>query len=212
MFDATAHAPAAPSPSTSFGAWLRDRTALLQGLLDAIGRPIAVLGPDRALVASSRGARAALHVCLIVRDGRVGGFAGAASDRFDVALTRALIGCSCDVAVLPNDADLPWRLSFAPLADATWLNSDFTQAAVLLTIDPPRGRGDLTALARLYRLTNAELRVLALLLHGRDTAEIATEMRIAMPTLRSHLKALFQKTRTRRQAELVRLAAQLGGM
>lgn len=210
MFDA-ATTPSSTLPVTSFGAWLRERTALLQGLLDAIGRPIAVLGADRELLAVSRGAGTALHACLVVREGRVGGFACAASDRFDVALARALIGCACDVAVLPSGADLPWRLHFAPLADAAWLNSDFTRAAVLLTVDAPRGRGDLTALARLYRLTNAECRVLASLLDGRDTAEIAADMRIAMPTLRSHLKALFQKTRTRRQAELVRLAAQLGG-
>lgn len=211
MFDAAAHAPAAPSPTTSFDAWLRERTALLQGLLEAIGRPIAVLGADREVLAVSRGAGPALHACLVVREGRVGGFSCAASDRFDVALARALLGCPCDVAVLPSGADLPWRLHFAPLADAAWLNSDFTRAAVLLTIDAPRSRGDLAALARLYRLTKAECDVLASLLDGRDTAEIAAGMRIAMSTLRSHLKALFQKTRTRRQVELVRLAAHLGG-
>lgn len=185
---------------------------MLQGLLDAVGQPLVVLAADRALVALSRCAPAALHTCVIVREGRVGGFAGPASDRFDAVFARALIGCGCDVAVVPSGADLPWRLHFAPLADAAWLSSDLTRAAVLLTIDAPRSRRDLTALARLYRLTSAEVRVLVLLLDGRDTAAIAAEMRIAMTTLRSHLKALYQKTQTRRQAELVRLAARLVGI
>jgi len=211
MLDTAARSPTAAPSAPSFGAWVHERTALLQGLLDAIGKPLAVLAADRALLASSRCARTALHRCVIVCDGRVGGFAGAASERFDAVFAQALMGCGCDVAVVPNGAALPWRLNFAPLAESAWLNTDFTRAAVMLTIDAPRSRCDLTALARLYGLTSTEARVLSLLLEGRDTAAIAAEMRIAMATLRSHLKALFQKTHTGRQAELVRLALQLAG-
>lgn len=212
MLETGTRSPAAALPAPSFSAWLNERTTLLQGLLDAIGKPLLVLAADRALIAFSDCARAALHTCLIVRDGRVGGFAGAASDRFDVAFARARMGCGCDVAVVPSGADRPWRVHFAPLADAAWLASDFSRAAVLLTVDAPRSGCELTALARLYGLTSTEVRVLALLLDGRDTAAIAEEMRIAISTLRSHLKALFQKTQTRRQAELVRLAAQVVGI
>lgn len=58
---------------------------------------------------------------------------------------------------------------------------------------------DLSAFVQLYRLTAAETRVLQHLLHQLDTKEIAGLLDISINTLRTHLKALFAKTRTKRE-------------
>lgn len=60
-------------------------------------------------------------------------------------------------------------------------------------------------LVKLYGLTPAETRLAALLAqgHGLDTAGDA--LGIAVTTVRTHLQRLFDKTGTRRQADLVRL-------
>lgn len=60
-------------------------------------------------------------------------------------------------------------------------------------------------LQRQYGLTPAETRVLSLVGSGRSPAEIADELELRLPTVRSHLAAVFAKTGARRQAELVRI-------
>jgi DNA-binding CsgD family transcriptional regulator len=64
-------------------------------------------------------------------------------------------------------------------------------------------------LASTYELTPAEARIAAYLVGGRNTAEIAEELRVTEETIRTQLKRIYDKTDTRRQAELVRLALRL---
>lgn len=70
----------------------------------------------------------------------------------------------------------------------------------------PRAPEDL--LRALYDLTPAEARLTGLLLRGRTVREAAEELRITLNTARTHLKRVFSKTGTGRQAELVRLCLQ----
>lgn len=63
----------------------------------------------------------------------------------------------------------------------------------------------------LYGLTKAEAKLAALLVDGRDLAEAAAINCVTRETVRSQLKAIFQKTETRRQAELVRLLSGVPG-
>jgi DNA-binding CsgD family transcriptional regulator len=56
---------------------------------------------------------------------------------------------------------------------------------------------------RRVRLTEAESAVARRLAAGQSVAEICDALRIRQTTLRTHLRHLFQKTQTRRQAELV---------
>jgi DNA-binding CsgD family transcriptional regulator len=66
--------------------------------------------------------------------------------------------------------------------------------------DPPRA-----LLRQLYRLTEREAALAALLLEGCDLREAGEKMGVGIGTVRTHLRQLFEKTGTRRQAELVRL-------
>ncbi|WP_018259803.1 helix-turn-helix transcriptional regulator [Methylobacterium sp. WSM2598] len=60
------------------------------------------------------------------------------------------------------------------------------------------------ALERLYGLTQGELRVLRGLMQDMTLSEIAEAYGIGVATVRTHLARLFDKTGTRRQAELLR--------
>lgn len=77
-------------------------------------------------------------------------------------------------------------------------------AAVVLISDPEqRSHVPQQVLARLFGLTPTEARIALALAEGRRTEEIATQMSISTTTVAFHLRNLFQKTDTRRQAELI---------
>jgi DNA-binding CsgD family transcriptional regulator len=63
------------------------------------------------------------------------------------------------------------------------------------------------ALAKAYNLTAMELRVLLSIVQVGGGPTVAEELGIAETTVRSHLRHVFQKTGTNRQADLVKLVA-----
>ena len=78
--------------------------------------------------------------------------------------------------------------------------------AALFVADPEeRGEPGEKRLRRLYQLTRKEARVAALIAQGESVDTIAKTLRITPNTVRSHLKHVFSKTDTERQAELVHL-------
>lgn len=100
-------------------------------------------------------------------------------------------------------------LRVAPLAEAPASLGAWPHARCLLCIElePEPLPQWLGLLAGHYGTTPAETRVLNLLAQGHDAREIAARCGISYTTVRTHLRALFEKTGCRRQAELVRLAA-----
>lgn len=71
--------------------------------------------------------------------------------------------------------------------------------------EPPPPAG-LRAFADLFGLTQGEFRVLALMLEDLSPRLIADHLGISLPTVRTHLQRIRQKTGTRRLADLIRLA------
>ena len=69
-------------------------------------------------------------------------------------------------------------------------------------------RSPLEALAKLYNLTAAEVRVLQAVVETGGVPQIANELGLAESTVRSHLRSLFDKTGLNRQADLVELVAE----
>jgi DNA-binding CsgD family transcriptional regulator len=63
------------------------------------------------------------------------------------------------------------------------------------------------AIAKLYRLTPTELRVLAGIVQVGGVPEVALARGISVSTVKTHLRRLFAKTGTDRQADLVKLVA-----
>jgi DNA-binding CsgD family transcriptional regulator/PAS domain-containing protein len=66
-------------------------------------------------------------------------------------------------------------------------------------------QGDFDVIATTLGLSRQEATLAALLARGRSVAEAADELGITVGTARTHLKRIFSKTDTHRQAELVRL-------
>jgi len=63
---------------------------------------------------------------------------------------------------------------------------------------------DPECLRRLYSLSEAEIRVAMAMLATADPAEVAKRCFISLHTVRSHLKAIFAKTGTKSQADLMK--------
>jgi DNA-binding CsgD family transcriptional regulator len=62
-------------------------------------------------------------------------------------------------------------------------------------------------IARFYKLTPTELRVLFAIVQVGGVPAVAAAMGIAGSTVKTHLRRLFAKTGTERQADLVKLVA-----
>lgn len=80
-------------------------------------------------------------------------------------------------------------------------------AAVFVHNQTSFDEGMVTALAAAFGVTCAEARVLSALLEGLSLAETAARYQISVNPVRSHLKRLFDKTNTKRQGDLIRLAS-----
>src|SRR6185436_11352842 len=79
--------------------------------------------------------------------------------------------------------------------------SVFVHRAALDLPSPPE------AMAKAFQLTPAELRVLFAITEVGGVPEVAEVLGIADTTVRFHLRQLFEKTSTHRQADLVKLVA-----
>jgi DNA-binding CsgD family transcriptional regulator len=77
----------------------------------------------------------------------------------------------------------------------------FVQKAALATNFPPE------VIARTYRLTPMELRVLLAIVEVGGAPQVAETLGIGEGTVKTHLKRLYEKTGARRQADLVKLFA-----
>ena len=89
-----------------------------------------------------------------------------------------------------------------PIGSTAW-----DEPAAVLFIGDPEHAGDIdeTRLRQIYGLTGAEARIAALLARGYRLDEIAEMLDVAYETTRKHLKQIFGKTGTGRQADLVRM-------
>ena len=82
----------------------------------------------------------------------------------------------------------------------------FRPAVCVLITDPEAQPASLNSRLRMaFNFTEAEAQLAALLYNGEDLREAADKLHITYGTARSRLAVIFQKTDTRRQAQLVRL-------
>jgi DNA-binding CsgD family transcriptional regulator len=105
----------------------------------------------------------------------------------------------------PSGLD-PYLLLVEPLALEP-SDVEFGSALALILVSDPEFRDSMLAarLARTFGLTGAETRLAAYLARGERLSSIAQETGLALSTLRAQLRAVFKKTETTRQADLVRI-------
>jgi len=140
---------------------------------------------------------------LRVNAGRLGFSDRATQQAWQEALAQLAAGEAAS-AVIPVS-----RQDTAPLS-AMLLAYDSDEApgnrCLLLCLAAPGVMGQVPEreLAEMFALTGAESRLLAALVNGYSPEEYSEEAGVSSNTVRSHLKALFRKTGTSRQGEVVR--------
>jgi DNA-binding CsgD family transcriptional regulator len=80
-------------------------------------------------------------------------------------------------------------------------------AAIFIRKTAPNAPPPLEAIAKLYRLTATELRVLDTLLRVNGVRAMAGTLGLSQATVKTHLHNLFRKTGAARQSDLVKLVA-----
>lgn len=147
---------------------------------------------------------------LQLRDGRLHGATDSAEDVLRRAAKGAIVGSAGGFEATIVDPDGQERLMFAVCLDG---ENQFARNArsVMLVLRSPREdtRNPIAIAARAFGLTNAQVQVLTFLAQGNAPEVIAGILGITDSTVRSHLKSLFGKTGTSRQAELVARALSL---
>lgn len=110
-----------------------------------------------------------------------------------------------NVALARPSGRRPLAVRVSPL-DGLSGDSPWHRAALLLIVDPehdPEPQPE--ALHDLYGLTEAETLVALGVLRGDGLPAVADQLSVSVFTARTHLQHIFAKTKTHRQAELVRL-------
>jgi DNA-binding CsgD family transcriptional regulator len=150
-------------------------------------------GPAGKLATNDANAEQALHDVFL------------ASDRGDAA-----VGTSAIALPLVTQSGERYVAHVLPLtsgarrgAGSTYKASAavFVHKAALDTESPPE------AIAKAYRLTPTELRVLVGIVQIGGVPEVAEALGIGETTVKTHLGRLYEKTGARRQADLVKLVA-----
>jgi DNA-binding CsgD family transcriptional regulator len=106
----------------------------------------------------------------------------------------------------PNNK-APYLLSVAPLE--TNLTNYGRPVALTLVIDPDARLPTHDHLAGLFGLSPAESRVAIAIMSGKLIRDIATELGVEIATLRTQLRSIFHKVGVKRQADLVRVLANI---
>lgn len=98
---------------------------------------------------------------------------------------------------------LPVTVVIAPFRPSMEALVALEPAAILVVRDPEMLNPRTSALQGLFGFTPAEAAVASLLLTGQSIKDIAEEQMVSLHTARMHLRHLFVKTGTKRQAELI---------
>lgn len=124
----------------------------------------------------------------------------------DTAAGRGL-GAGGAVSISRPSLQRPYTVLVTPARPSGHRRDGTSVPAASLFITDPALRPELQAeaLIRIFDLTPAETRLAKLLSQGKSLDESADELGVTKNTVHSQLAAIFQKTGTRRQMELVRL-------
>lgn len=105
----------------------------------------------------------------------------------------------------------PLQLVVTPFHSSEILLDEHPAALIFLNDPDARPASRASVLRALYRLSPTECRLADLLAQGCEVSAAAEVMRTSILTARFHLKAIFRKTGTARQSQLVRLVLGLPG-
>jgi DNA-binding CsgD family transcriptional regulator len=112
---------------------------------------------------------------------------------------------------LPS-GELLVQLSAIPAGNEFSRGGPEHRAIVFITDTSESHRLDVRLLAGLYGLTQAEIRLTEMLMSGESLAKVAFGLRLSENTVKKQLQGVFEKTRTHKQVQLMRLLMALGAI
>jgi DNA-binding CsgD family transcriptional regulator len=185
--------------------------------LDHVEAAVLLVGADGAIAFANEPAKAMLADGARIRtvDGRLRAVA-TETDRmlcniFESAQNGdASVGVRGVAVPLTTSPQEQWFAHVLPLTSGNRRQAGLAYeavAAVFIRKSVPDATAPLEAIARQYKLTASEVRVLDALLKVHSVKEIAETLGLSQATVKTHLHNLFRKTGTRRQSQLVKLAA-----
>ena len=180
-------------------------------LLDCLGCAAILVDANAKVVGLNARAEGLLGTDLVLRGGGVVA-SDPASDKLLQDLVRAALSCGplttnilLPPAVVQQRDRRPIVVQALPSSGLLGPAGQHTRAILLLTCLASAPEVPESRLILLFRLTPAEARIAAKLGTGEPLEVVADNLRISLGTARNQLKAVFAKTETSRQAELVAL-------
>ena len=196
---------------------MTDRSYAL-GTLDAfsrLGLGAIVLDHDKRVVELNDEANRCLGSCIRIVDGRLAGIERNSNEHLQSLITAAAQpqgGMSADqdsFVLLPGLGARPVIAYATPIPAVRNEEVAGLGAIILLVSEDGHRVPDAKLLGALFAFTPAEMRLAVALARGLDLQSIAKAQKTTVGTLRVHLKSIFEKTNTSRQAELILLLAKL---
>jgi DNA-binding CsgD family transcriptional regulator len=194
-----------------------DRSYAL-GMLDAFSRlrlSAIVLDHDRRVVELNDKAKEFLGSCIRIVDGRLGVIDRNSNEDFQSLIATAAqpqggTGAGQDSFVLLPGLGIRPVIAYAsPISSVRKEQVVVLGTIILLVSQDGHREPDTRLLEALFAFTRAEMRLAVALARGLDLQSIAQTHNVTIGTLRVHLKSIFEKTNTSRQAELILLLARL---
>jgi DNA-binding CsgD family transcriptional regulator len=190
------------------------RDAMHLAALEHVGSAALLIGRDGRIIGANALAEQLMCEDFRVRGGRLaatGENNQARIDRLIQAVRGALAGdlLEAPMALITRDG-VPWlALDTLPLSRS--LDEPFGGARAVIVVRnlAANGSPSVESLRAIYGLTASEARLAVALCRRFTLDDAAREFGVGKVTLKSHLKSVFAKTGTRRQAELVALLSGL---
>jgi DNA-binding CsgD family transcriptional regulator len=193
------------------------KTVMLVGLpllqvLDRMGCGGLVLATDGQVLAINDGARSILQKTFSLTEGDLDELHGSGREYVKHLLNRGRTRIQLDSEnwiLIEREDEPPLIMNAVPVPV---LNEGGAHTVLILIDLATHPKPNRAALERIYRLTPAEAKLAVRLGQGSALAEAAEALGISVATARTQLKAIFDKTHTHRQAELVILIARLSAL
>lgn len=191
--------------------------AALADTLDGLAAATLLVDVDARIVHANASGQMLLDTGITLRriDGKLAAKDAAANQKLRKAFVMASggdlhVGLEGIAVPLASTTDEPYIAHVLPLTAGVRRKAGTEYAAVAAvfvhkaSLNMPH---PIDALAETFKLTPAELRVLMAVVNVGGVPEVAPVLGISVPTVKTHLQKIFDKTSTKRQADLVKLVA-----
>ncbi|WP_349630361.1 helix-turn-helix transcriptional regulator [Bradyrhizobium canariense] len=193
----------------------RATQAVLTQTLDSVTAAVFLVGPNGRLAFTNAPGRVMLDEAALLTE-RNGTLFAAALDA-QRALREALVAAENGNAATDSGGPIPlatsqgrWFANVLPLTSGDRRRTGALHsavAAVFVRKASPASPPPLEALAKLYRLTASEVRLIEAVMKVSGVKALAGLLGLTQATVKTHLHNVFRKTGTARQSELVKLIA-----